>query len=442
MAIQLSDHFTYRRLLRFAFPSILMLIFTSIYSVVDGLFISNFVGKVSFAAVNFIMPFLMVMGAVGFMIGAGGSALIAKTLGEGDRVQADRLFSFFIYFSIFIGVVLSAVGMVSIRWVATALGADESMLGDCVLYGRIILTGVPAFLLQFELQSFFVVAEKPKLGLIFTLAAGLGNIVLDALLVGILPLGLVGAAVATCMSEVIGGVIPLFYFARKNTSLLHLTGTSFMGKELLKASSNGFSVFLSNVSMPMVNMLYNWQLMKFAGQSGVAAYGVLMYVCLIFISIFIGYSVGTAPIVGFHFGAGNQAELKNLLHKSLRIMLIFAFCMLTAGELLARPLSALFVGYDEELMKLTLRGFRFFSFMFLFAAIPIFGSGFFTALNNGFVSAMISFLRTVIFQVAAVIVFPIFWGIDGIWCSIIAAEMVAALVTVFFLVTQRSRYNY
>ena len=442
MKIQLSDHFTYGKLMRFTLPSVAMMIFTSIYGVVDGFFVSNYVGKTPFAAVNFIMPFLMILGMFGFMFGAGGNALISKTMGEGNRQKANSIFSMLTYFSIAVGVVLAVLGIVLIRPIASLLGAEGAMLEDCVRYGRIILVATPAFMLQQEFQGFFITAEKPKLGLAVTVAAGVMNMVLDALFVAAFQWGIVGAACATAISQLVGSVIPLLYFIRPNTSTLRLTKTEFDWNALLKTCTNGSSELMSNISMSLVGMLYNIQLMKYAGEDGVAAYGVLMYVCMIFIAVFIGYAVGTAPVVGYHYGAGNDGELKSLLKKSAVIVGIFSVCMLVLGEVLAKPLSLIFVGYDEGLFDLTLRGFAFFSFSFLFSGVAIFGSSFFTALNNGLVSAIISFLRSLVFQVAAILILPLVWGIDGIWISIVVAELMAALVTMAFLVGMRKKYRY
>ena len=442
MAIQLSDHFSYKKLLRFTLPSIIMMIFTSVYGVVDGFFVSNFVGKTPFAAVNFIMPFLMILGAIGFMFGTGGGALIAITLGEGDCARAKRLFSLFIYVSAICAVVIAALGLLFLRPIASLLGAEGQMLEDCVTYGRIILIALPAFILQFEFQSFFITAEKPQIGLWVTVAAGVTNMVLDALFIAVFRWGLVGAAAATALSQTVGGIVPLFYFARPNSSLLRLTATTFDGRALLRACVNGSSELMSNISMSLVGMLYNVQLMKYAGEDGVAAYGVLMYVNMIFLAMFIGYATGSAPVVGYHYGAQNHGELKGLLKKSLVIIGIFSVAMLGLSEVLARPLSVMFVGYDEGLLSLTLRGFRIYSFSFLFAGIAIWGSSFFTALGNGLVSALISFLRTLVFQIAAVVVFPLIWELDGIWISIVAAEWMAAVVTALFLMGMRKKYRY
>lgn len=442
MSIQLSDHFTYQRLLRFTLPSIVMMIFTSIYSVVDGFFVSNFVGKTSFAAVNFVFPFLTILGSIGFMFGAGGSALIAKTMGARDLEKANRLFSLFIYTSTACGIVIAALGILLLRPVAALLGAEGAMLEDCVVYGRVILAVLPAYMLQLEFQSFFVTAEKPQLGLWVTVAAGITNMVLDALLVAVFRLGLGGAAAATAISQCVGGIVPLIYFARPNSSLLRLTGMEWDSRALVRACANGSSELMSNISMSVVGMLYNVQLMKYAGEDGVAAYGVLMYVSFTFNAAFIGYSVGTAPIIGYHYGADHHGELHSLLKKSLIIIGAFSLAMLLAAEALAKPLALIFVSYDPALLELTLRGFLIYAFSFLFAGIAIFGSSFFTALNNGLVSALISFLRTLLFQVATVLVFPLIWKVDGIWFSCVAAELMAAVVTAIFLAAKRSKYHY
>lgn len=440
--IRLSDHFTYGRLLKFTMPSIIMMIFTSIYGVVDGFFVSNFAGKTAFTAVNFIFPLLMILGAVGFMFGTGGSALVARTLGEQNAQKANRTFSLLVYVSLGLGVLVAAAGILLIRPIARLMGAEGEMLENCVLYGRIILCALPAYILQMEFQSFFVTAEKPKLGLAVTVASGVTNMVLDAVLVGIFPLGLVGAAIATGISQVVGGVIPLVYFGRKNSSLLRLTKTRFDGKALLKTCTNGSSELMSNVSMSLVSMLYNIQLLNLAGEDGVSAYGTMMYVNMIFLAIFIGYSIGTSPVVGYHLGAENYEELKSLLKKSGVIIGACSVAMLGLGLVLAQPLAQLFVGYDPALYRLTVHGFYIFDVSFLFVGFAIFFSGFFTALNDGLTSAVISFLRTLVFQIAAVLLLPLIWGIDGIWWSIVVAELMAAVVGAIFLILKRKRYQY
>ncbi|MDO5398900.1 MAG: MATE family efflux transporter [bacterium] len=442
MNIRISEHFTYKKLLRFTLPSIIMMIFTSIYGVVDGFFVSNYAGKTSFAAVNFIMPFLMILGAIGFMFGTGGSTLIAISFGEGNKEKANRMFSLFVYTTIICGIIIAVLGIIFIRAAACALGAEGELLENCVLYGRIILAALPFYMLQFEFQSFFSTAEKPQLGLAVTIASGMTNIILDAVFVSILKLGLVGAAAATALSQAVGGIIPLIYFLRPNTSLLRLTKTVLDSRILLNACTNGASELMSNISTSIVSMLYNVQLMKYAGEDGVAAYGVLMYVSMIFLAVFIGYSVGSSPIIAYNYGAGKHNELKSLLKKSSCIICTFAVFMFIFAELAASPLAAVFVGYNEDLMSLTLHAFKIFSFSFLFAGFAIFGSSFFTALNNGLISALISFMRTLIFQIAAVLIFPIFLDIDGIWISNTAAEVMAVIITGFFLFKLRKKYHY
>lgn len=444
MKIQLSDHFSYGRLLRFTAPSIAMMIFTSVYGVVDGFFVSNYAGKTPFAAVNLIMPFLMVIATVGFMFGTGGSALVAKSFGEGEPERANRNFSLFVYVSFAMGVVLAVLGIVFIRPISIRLGAEGALLDNCVVYARIILAALPFYVLQLLFQSFFVTAEKPQLGLAVTVSAGLTNMVLDAVLVISLPqqYKLAGAALATALSQVVGGTVPLFYFARKNSSILRLGRTSFDGRAILKACTNGSSEFMSNVSMNIVGMLYNMQLLKFAGENGVAAYGVMMYVSMIFSAAFIGYSIGTAPVVGYHDGARNFPELKSLLRKSLVVIGVFGVCMVASAELLSSRLARMFVGYDAALMELTVSGFQIFALSFIFMGFAIYGSSFFTALNDGLTSAAISFLRTLVFQVAAVLLLPTIWDIDGIWMSIVVAEFMAVVLTAAFLATKRRKYHY
>jgi len=442
MNIQLSDHFTYGRLLKFTLPSIVMMVFTSIYGVVDGIFVSNFAGKVPFAAINLIMPYLMVFGTVGFMIGTGGTALISMTLGLGNREKANSIFSLLTYVSIFLGILLTVLSLVFLRPAAVALGAEGEILENCVVYGWIVQLALPAYILQFAFQSFCVAAEKPNLSLAMMVVAGVCNIVMDALFVAVFRWGLVGAAVATAAAQIIGAVIPLFYFVRPNSSILRLGKCRFDGKALLRTCVNGSSELMSNVSMNLVSMLYNLQLLRYAGENGIAAYGVIMYVNFIFVSIFIGFVIGSAPIIGFNHGADNRAELKNVFRKCVCIMAVFSIVMTGAALLLSGPLSHIFVGYDRALFDMTHRGFFIYSLSFLLCGFNIFGSSLFTALNNGLISAVISFIRTLVCQTAAVLLLPLVLGLDGIWWSIVAAELVALLLTIFCIFKYRRRYSY
>lgn len=442
MKVNLSDHFTYRKLLNFVLPSIVMMVFTSIYGVVDGLFVSNYAGKTAFAAINLVMPFIMVLGGMGFMIGTGGTALVAKVLGEGEKEEANRYFSMMVLVTLLLGVALSVVGVIFMRPVSRLLGATEAMMDDCVLYGRIVIAFTFTFMLQNVFQSFLIVAEKPKLGLAVTVAAGVTNMVLDALFVGGFGWGIAGAAVATGLSQCVGGILPLIYFLRPNNSLLRLCKTRLELRPILKACGNGSSELMSNISSSFVSMLYNFQLLRFAGEDGVSAYGVLMYVQFIFVAIYVGYAVGSAPIVGFHYGAKNHNELKNLLRKSTLLMASSGVVLTILAMVLAGPLAKIFVGYDQGLYDLTRHAFRVFAYSFLLAGFNIFASSFFTALNNGAVSAAISFLRTLIFQTASVLLLPLVLGVDGIWWAIFAAEVFASLISVAFLFAKRERYHY
>ena len=442
MTIRLSDHFDVKRLLRYTAPSIIMMIFTSIYGVVDGYFVSNFAGKTPFAAVNLIIPLLMILGCVGFMFGAGGGALIAKTMGEGEDHRANEIFTMVIIVSVALGMLLGAIGFAFLKPIARKMGAEGEMLEQCVLYARIILIAQPFYVLQFEFQCLFATAEKPRLGLYVTGAAGCTNMLLDALFVGAFRWGIAGAAAATALSQMVGGLFPLIYFARENDSSLRLVRTKLDLGAIGKVCTNGSSEFMSNISMSLVSMLYNIQLIKYAGQDGIAAYGVLMYVSMIFQAIFVGYAVGVAPVIGYHFGAKNTGELSGLLKRSLMMIAVCAAAMFAAGECLSAPLSRMFVGYDLGLFAMTKHAFAIFSFSFLFSGFSIFGSSFFTALNDGLTSALISFLRTLVFQVAAVLLLPLIWQLDGIWLSIVGAEAMALIVTALFLIQKRKRYGY
>ena len=442
MRIQLSDHFTYKKLFRFAIPSVIMMLFTSIYGVVDGLFVSNLVGKTEFAAINLIMPIMMIIGAIGFMMGAGGTAIVAKTLGEKRNELAERYFSLFVYVTAIAGLALAVVGSVLIRPLSSMLGAEGALLDCCEAYGRIVLLAMPAFMLQNLFQSFFIVAEKPKLGLYVTIGAGVTNIILDALFVYAFNMGLEGAALATSISQAVGGLIPIIYFARKNDSLLRLRKTQFYGKALLKATTNGSSELMSNISASIVTILYNNQLMRLEGEDGIAAYGVIMYVGFIFVAMFIGYAVGTAPIVGYNFGAQNTDELKNLLKKSTVICFLSGAAMTLIAFIFSRQLASIFVGYDQHLLEMTARGFKIFSLSFILSGFCIYGSSFFTALNNGLVSAVMSFMRTLVYQMAGILILPIFFELDGVWFSMLVAEIMALATTAAFLLANKKKYKY
>lgn len=441
-AIKLSDHFSYKKIFRFTLPSIAMMLFSSVYGIVDGFFVSNFVGKTAFAAVNFIMPVLMIISTFGFMLGTGGRALVGKTLGEKDTEKANSLFSLFVYIAAALGVVISVFAIIFMPNIALALGAKGKMFELSVIYGRIISAALPAYMLQLEFQSFFVTAEKPHLGFYTTLASGLTNMVLDALFMAVFKMGVAGAAVATAISQTVAALIPIVYFLKENKSLLKLGKTKWNGKAVLKAASNGSSELMSNISMSLVGMLYNVQLLKYAGENGVSAYGVLMYVNMIFIAVFIGYAVGSAPIFSYNFGSANHKELKSLLKKSLTIIGVSSVLMFISAEIFKGVLSGIFVGYEKELYNLTVRAFLIFGFSFIFSGLSIFASSFFTALNDGLTSALISFLRTLVFQLSAILILPLIWGIDGIWASVVVADAISFAVSILFLAVKRKKYKY
>ncbi len=440
--IQLSDHFDYKKLLRFVASPILMMVFTSIYGVVDGFFISNYTGKTAFAAINLIWPFLMILGSVGFMLGAGGTAIVSQAFGAGNKEDANKYFSLFIYVTVISGVIFTGIGEAIVPYVAKWFDSTPEMMPHCVLYGRIILATMPCFMLQNVFQAFFSTAEKPTLGFIITVAAGCVNIALDGILVGACNMNVTGAAIATCISQVVGAVLPLVYFFCKNSSLLRLGKAKLNFKVLGKACSNGLSEFVSNVSASVVSIVFNFQLMRLIGEDGVSAYGVMMYVNFIYVAIFIGYAIGTAPIIGYNYGAENHAELKNIFKKSMVIMGIIGAAMTALALALAYPISKIYVGYDTDLFELTKNAFFIFAFSFLFSGYSIFASSLFTALGNGIISAVISFLRTLVFQLATVLILPIFFGVNGVWVSMLVAEILATAVSILLCILKRKKYHY
>ena len=442
MKIQLSEHFTYKKLIKFTLPTIMMMIFTSIYGVVDGLFVSNIVGSNAFASINLMMPALMIIGTIGFMFGTGGSAIISKTLGEGNKEKANKYFSMIIYLEIILGIIFASIGLLTIEPVARFLGATKEMMTDCVTYGRILLIGITAFILQNSFQSFMVVAEKPKFGLYISIISGVTNMVLDFVFIYLCRWGVTGAAIATIASQFVGAIIPTIYFARKNDSILKLGKTRFKLSPIIKACTNGSSEMVTNLSLSLVSILFNMQLMEVAGANGVSAYGIIMYVGFLFVGTYLGYSIGSAPLISYHYGANNKEELKNLLNKSIKLLSIIAVIMTVFAEIFAKTFANIFVSYDKELLELTINALRLYSLSYIISWFNIFASSFFTALNNGFISAFISFLRTLVFQVITILVLPTIWGINGIWLSVGVAEIFAIIISIICFIKNKRKYEY
>ncbi|MDY5987190.1 MAG: MATE family efflux transporter [Lachnoclostridium sp.] len=441
-SIQLSDHFTYKKLFRFVIAPICTMLFTSIYGIVDGFFVSNYVGKTAFASLNLVMPYIMMIASVGFMFGSGGNALVSLHLGLDEKQKAKKYFSLIVYTLIGIGAVLAAVSIFLAPGISKLLGASEEMLPYCVLYLRINMIGVVFFMLQNLFQNFLITAEKPRIGFAITLIAGCTNMLLDWILVGICDLGIAGAAWATVTSQIVGGAVPFIYFAFSKSSILKLTGTRFEAKVIAKTCCNGVSEFLSNVSASIVGFLYNLQLMHYVGENGVSAYGVIMYVSFVFVAIYIGYSMGVAPIIGFNYGAGNKTELQNIFRKSVVILTITNIIMFVMAEVLTVPMAKIFVGYNQALNELTVRGMRIYSIAFLMMGFNVFASAFFTALSNGKISAIISVTRTLILQLVMIYVMPILLDVDGLWAVVIAVEGMSLIVTGYYIVKNRKNYGY
>ena len=442
MKIGISDTFTYKKLIMFTIPSILMMIITSIYGVVDGVFVSNFVGKGAFSSLNLIMPFIMMFGAFGFMLGTGGCALVAKSIGEGKKKEADEVFSMLIYILVIVGILFAIFGVSYIKPIAIMLGATPDMLNDCVTYGTILIIALPAFMLQTTFQTFVVVAGKPKMGMQLAIISGITNMVLDYVFIVQFKWGIGGAAFATSLSQLVGGVIPFIYFIRKNNSDLKLVKFKWNKSAFIKTCTNGSSEMMTSISFSLVNILYNFQLMKFLGPNGVSAYGVIMYISFIFSGIFMGYTIGCSPIISYNYGAKNNDQLKNLFKKSIILVSITSIIMTIIAELSAITLSSIFVGYDKQLLDMTVMAVRLFAISYLFSGLNIFASAFFTALNNGKVSAFISFLRTFVLQSIMIIVLPLILGIEGIWLAVVGAEILCLGVSVILFVVNNKYYEY
>ncbi|MBE6045790.1 MAG: MATE family efflux transporter [Clostridiales bacterium] len=440
--IQLSDHFTYRRLFAFVLPTIANMIFLSIYGIVDGLFISNFVGKVAFAAVNVTFPIFSVLGVFGLMIGTGGAAIIGKNLGEQESEKANGYFSFFVYICIAVGIVMAVLGVFILRPAIEIIGVEERMVRDCMVYGIIGMITVPCYMLQFLFQILFVTAEKPRLGFWITVIAGLANIVLDFFMIVVFHWGVAGASIATGISEVVGGIVPLIYFSRPNDSLLRIGRPRVEFRALRKACTNGLSEFVSTISESVVTMLYNFQLLRLAGADGVAAFGVMQYCTFIFFAVFAGYNMGVQPLFSYNFGADNRVEMKNLFKKSMILMEGGGLMMFAILVIFARPLVSIFIGYDAGLVDMSVHGMRIYALIFITCGINIFVTGMFTALNNGVVSAFIATVRVVICEIGSVMILPIFFGLNGVWFSASVAEVGSIIPVIIFVVTLRKRYGY
>lgn len=443
MKIQLSDHFTYSKLIRFTIPSIVMIIFTSIYTMVDGFFISNYVGKTAFASINLIFPYIQILGGMGTMLGVGGSALVAVTLGTGDTHKARKYFTMMTYLMAIVGVVCTLLGFLFLEPMAHVFGATEAMMDDCLIYGGTCLIFNTVWLMQYGFQSYLVVAEKPKFGLMVTVLAGLTNMILDFLFMAVFHMGVFGAALATGMSQCVGALVPLLWFiSKKNTSHLRFEKTRIEFKPVLRACANGASEMLSSVSGSITGILYNLQLMKYAGEDGVAAYGVVMYAAFIFMGVFMGYSSGSSPIMGYHYGAENKKEMKNIMKKSMILLSCSAVFLTGAAFASAETLASIFVGYDAALKALTTRAFIICSIPFLFMWFNVYASSFFTALNDGAVSAAISFMRALVLPVTSIIVMPLLLGLNGVWFSFTTSELLGIIVSLVFLLGKRKKYGY
>lgn len=444
MKIELSGHYSYSRILKTCIPSVLMILTTSVYSIVDGLFVSNFAGTTSFAALNIIWPAIATVAAFGLMFGTGGSALVAMVIGQDDRDRANGIFTMLIRAMLILGAVCGTLLFIFMRPVSIWLGADEAMLPDCIRYGRILVCAMPAFMSQMAFNSFFMTAEKPQLGTLLTVICGITNIAFDALFIVVFGWGLTGAAIATVLGMAVGGIYPLYYFSSKkrNTTKLKFVKADTDWHCIVRCCSNGLSEYVGNIALNIVSMCYNLQLMKLIGQDGVAVYGILMYIGYVYASVYIGYNIAVSPIVSFNYGAQNHDELKSLLRKSIVILLVAGTILTGLSEILSSPMAGIFVGYDPGLKALTARAIRIYMISFMICGLNMFVSAWFTALNNGIVSACAAFARTLVFEMGAIFILPLLLGLDGVWLAVDVADMLALVLAVILLSTFRKRYNY
>ena len=435
-------HFTVPALLRFTLPTIGMMIFMSAYVMVDGFFVSNFAGETAFAAVNFTYPIISILGTLGFMFGTGGSAIVAKTRGEGDPDRANREFSLLVYAAAAAGLIFAVIGTIALKPLLMLMGAEGNLLTQCLRYGRLLAICIPTTILQYLFQELMITAGKPGLAFRVTVASGITNIVLDALLIVGLHMEVLGAAIGTVAGEVVGSVIPLIYFARPNDSALRLGPTRLDWRMLGRTCVNGSSEMVSNIAASLVGIAYNVQLLAYLGEAGVSAYGILEYVAFFTVAILIGFVSGAAPLMSFQYGAQNRVEMQSLFRKCVGIVVVCGLILFALVRVLVDPLAGVFVGYDPDLHALTIHAMLIYSWALLFSGFNMYGSSLFTSLSNGLISAVISFVRTLVFEIGAVLLLPRLFGPDGIWYSGVVAGVAAFILTVAFVLGYAKRYGY
>lgn len=438
----ISERLNLPRLFLACVPMILMMISISIYSVVDGFFVSNFAGKIQFAAVNLIYPFIMVVGSLGFMMGTGGTALVAKKMGEGKTEEAKKLFFNCFVVTVALGVVFSSIFVFLLPKIAEGLGADEAMLPYCVDYGRILILGITFFNLQNMFQPFFAASGRPGLGFAITIGAGVANIVFDAIFVAGAGWGCVGAAWGTVIGQVVGGFLPVIYYFAKNKSALRLVPAKMQWGAIFKMGANGLSEFVSQIAVSVLSMIMNVLLMKHYQENGVSAYGIICYVWLIFAATFIGLCMGISPRISYVYGEKNKPELRRLTQRALALFIFAGLFEFIMAEALTVPLSYAYAGYDEGLRQLTCHASFIYSIIYLALGINMFGSSFFTALNNGLVSALLSFARLMLFEAVSVYLCSLFWQGDGIWWGVVIGEALGFVMNFLVIFIHGKRYGY
>ena len=419
-----------------------MMLFTSMYGVVDGLYLSHFSGKEAFAAITLIIPLPLLIGAWAYMIGAGGSAVIAKAIASDRQKDANEYFSFLVLISVLGSILLAGIGEIFLEPCAKLLGANDEMLPFCMTYGRILIAAVPLYVLQNVFQSFLTVAEHPKIGLAINLVSAFLNMALNFVFIRITNEVVTAVALATVVSQFVGGITPFVFFVRSKSTTLRF-GRPHMPMSLLgPVFANGVSEFVSEIFHPLASVMYNYKLMELTGLNGVAAYGVLMNVGFLFGSVFLGFAVGSAPLFTYKYEREDHDELHSLFIKSTISVVLMGFLLYGVACMIEGPFAAEFFGGDELLITMTEEAFALHSLSYMVMGLAVFASAFFTAIHDSRVSFLISFLRTLLFEVLAILLLPMLFDLNGVWAASLTSEVLTLLVTVGLLISKKEKYQY
>lgn len=441
MTNSIAQKFNVFTLLKFAFPTMVMMVFMSLYTIVDGIFVSRLVGSNALSAVNIVYPVISLLIACGIMLSTGGSAIVARQMGEKREQEARENFSMLAVVSVLTGIVILVLGLMFLEPICRILGGTPVLLEDCKIYLGVLLGFGPLTMLQMLFQTFFVTAGKPGLGLGLTLTGGVVNMVLDYVFMGPMQMGVLGAALATGLGQAIMAVAGVVYFLKVKGNL-YFVKPVFRGNILLQSCGNGSSEMVSNLSTAVVTFLFNITMLKLAGEDGVAAITIVLYGQFLFTALYLGFSMGVAPVVSFNYGNQNHAQLKRIYKICIGFILGSSVFILGIALLFSEPIVGIFTGEENHTYELAVEGFFQFSFNYLFAGINIFASALFTSLSNGKISAIISFCRTFVFITVSIVLLPRVMGITGVWLSVPLAELVTLFISITYLKGQKEVYHY